>query len=43
MNAEDGKFVELHRDKEDPTLDAVMIREVIGDELIVVSICLFHL
>ncbi len=29
--------MELHRDKEDPTLDAVMIREVIGDELIVVS------
>ena len=25
------------KDKEDPTLDALMVREVVGDELIVVS------
>ena len=34
---EGNKFVELHKDKNDPTLEAEMIREVTGDELIVVS------
>ncbi len=38
VNVNDGKFVEIHRDKEDPTLDAQMTREIIGDELLVVSI-----
>ena len=38
ISIEGDKFVEHHKDKEDPTLDAVMIREVNGDKLIVVSI-----
>ncbi len=37
VDVTDGKFVEVHRDKQDPTLDAQMTREVVGDELIVVS------
>ncbi|KAI0233333.1 hypothetical protein LSAT2_016401 [Lamellibrachia satsuma] len=35
ISIEGDKFVEHHKDKEDPTLDAVMIREVNGDKLIV--------
>ena len=38
VNIEDGKFVELHRDKDDPGLDARMTREVIGNQLVVVRI-----
>ena len=37
VEVQDGKFVEIHKDKADPTLDAKMVREVTGDELIVVS------
>lgn len=37
VDVEDGKFVELHRDKEDPNLDATMTREVKGNQLTVVS------
>ena len=36
INQEGDKFVEYHKDKNDPTLDAEMTREVTGDELIVV-------
>ncbi|KAK2169447.1 hypothetical protein LSH36_10g14018 [Paralvinella palmiformis] len=39
VTVKDGKFVEYHKDKEDPTLDAEMIREVNGDELTVPAGC----
>lgn len=37
VDVEDGKFVELHRDKEDPNLDATMTREVKGNQLTVTA------
>jgi len=37
VSAQDGKFVEIHKDKSDPTLDAEMVREVVGDELVVTA------
>ena len=39
VNINDGRFEEHHKDKDDPTLDAEMTREIAGDELIVVSLC----
>ena len=38
IDSKDGKFVELHRDKEDKTLDARMTREIIDGELLVVRL-----
>ena len=38
VEAKDGKFIEIHKDKADLTLDALITKEVVGDELIVVSI-----
>ena len=37
VDVKDGKFVEIHRDKDDPKLDATMTREVEGNQLTVVS------
>lgn len=37
IEEKDGKFVEYHHDKADPTLSASMVREIVGDELVVVS------
>ncbi|ELU12067.1 hypothetical protein CAPTEDRAFT_20975 [Capitella teleta] len=37
INAEGGKFVEYHTDAADPSLNAVMVREVDGDSLTVTA------
>jgi len=36
IEEKNGKFVEYHHDKTDPTLSATMVREIINGELIVV-------
>ena len=36
VDVDGDKFVEYHRDKDDPTLDAQMTREIVNGELVVV-------
>ena len=44
IRVKDNKFVELHKDKNDPTLDAEMVREINdNNELIVVCLLQYNI